>query len=61
MIKFLCIVNPKSNDMTHFLFSVLLVCSVGASADEGMWMLNRIDQKTADVMKNLGSQLTPPH
>ena len=47
--------------MKHFLFSVLLVCSVGASADEGMWMLNRIDQKTADVMKNLGSQLTPPH
>ena len=61
MIKFLCIVNPKSNDMKYFLFSVLLLCSVGASADEGMWMLNRIDQKTADVMKNLGLQLTPPH
>ena len=45
--------------MKHFLFSVLLVCSVGVHADEGMWMLNRIDQKTAEVMKNLGLQLSP--
>ncbi|MEE1089151.1 MAG: S46 family peptidase, partial [Bacteroidaceae bacterium] len=28
-------------------------------ADEGMWMLNRIDQKTADIMKGLGLTLTP--
>ena len=45
--------------MKHFLFSVLLVCSMGTRADEGMWMLNRIDQKTADVMKSLGLQLSP--
>ena len=28
-------------------------------ADEGMWMLNSIDQKTADAMQGLGLQLTP--
>jgi len=28
-------------------------------ADEGMWMLNKIDPKTAEVMKNLGLELTP--
>ena len=45
--------------MRHILVSLLLVCSVVARADEGMWMLNRIDQRTADVMKELGLQLTP--
>ena len=30
-----------------------------AKADEGMWMLNNIDAKTAQVMKELGLQLTP--
>lgn len=30
-----------------------------AHADEGMWMLNRIDDKTADIMRGLGLQLTP--
>jgi hypothetical protein len=30
-----------------------------AKADEGMWMLNNIDAKTAEVMKGLGLQLTP--
>ena len=28
-------------------------------ADEGMWMLNRIDEKTAEAMQNLGLELTP--
>ena len=28
-------------------------------ADEGMWMLNRIDQRTADAMRELGLQLSP--
>ncbi len=36
----------------------LLVAGV-AKADEGMWMLNNIDSKTASVMKELGLQLTP--
>ncbi len=30
-----------------------------AIADEGMWMLNRIDARTAQVMKELGLQLSP--
>ena len=45
--------------MKRFLFPLLLLCSLAARADEGMWMLNRIDPKTAEVMKNLGLQLSP--
>lgn len=30
-----------------------------AHADEGMWMLNKIDHRTEKVMKELGLQLTP--
>ena len=45
--------------MKHVLFSLLLLCSMTSKADEGMWMLNRIDQKTADVMKGLGLELSP--
>jgi len=38
----------------------LLLCfSMMANADEGMWMLNRIDAKTAEVMKGLGLELSP--
>ena len=40
-----------------FLFFLLLAGF--ARADEGMWMLNRIDAKTAQAMKELGLQLTP--
>lgn len=35
------------------------VMALSCMADEGMWMLNNIDYKTADVMKELGLQLTP--
>ena len=44
-----------------FFYCALLstVFGMSAKADEGMWMLNRIDQKTADVMQQLGLQLTP--
>ena len=45
--------------MKRILFSLLLVCSVVSRADEGMWMLNNIDKRTADVMKGLGLQLNP--
>ncbi len=38
---------------------MLLLCSMTTRADEGMWMLNRIDQKTAEAMKELGLELTP--
>ena len=45
--------------MKRIILSMLLLCSMASKADEGMWMLNRIDPKTAEVMKSLGLQLTP--
>ena len=45
--------------MKKLILPLLLLCSTVSQADEGMWMLNRIDQKTAEVMKNLGLQLSP--
>ncbi len=46
--------------MKKVLIALVAAISVlGARADEGMWMLNKIDQRTADVMKELGLQLTP--
>ena len=43
----------------NLLLILLLALSVRAYSDEGMWMLNNIDAKTAQVMKDLGLQLTP--
>lgn len=45
--------------MKKICFALLLLCSIVSRADEGMWMLNRIDRRTADIMKGLGLQLTP--
>ena len=45
--------------MKRLILPLLLLCSMVSKADEGMWMLNRIDQQTADVMKGLGLQLSP--
>ena len=36
-----------------------VMCSLVASADEGMWMLSHINPKTAETMKSLGLTLTP--
>ena len=41
------------------LCAILCTLSFLSYADEGMWMLNRIDEKTAEVMKSLGLELTP--
>ena len=43
------------------LLSIALLCALSFStrADEGMWMLNNIDPKTAEAMKSLGLELTP--
>ncbi len=38
---------------------LLVAFSLAAHADEGMWMLNRIDGKTAEAMKQLGLQMGP--
>ena len=46
--------------MKKIILSVALCALTSLSyADEGMWMLNRIDEKTAEAMQNLGLQLTP--
>lgn len=46
--------------MKKLLTAILATaCTFHVYADEGMWMLNRIDQKTADIMKGLGLTLTP--
>lgn len=41
------------------LCAALCALSSLSHADEGMWMLNKIDEKTADAMQSLGLQLTP--
>lgn len=41
------------------LMLLLAVSCLAAHADEGMWMLSRIDGKTAEAMKQLGLQLGP--
>ena len=40
--------------MKKLIFLLLVMTSLTSRADEGMWMLNRIDPKTAEVMKGLG-------
>ena len=50
--------NDKKKILGIFFF-LLFAFSIKAKADEGMWMLNNIDAKTAQVMKELGLQLTP--
>ncbi len=41
-----------------FLFLTVALGTLGVHADEGMWMLNKVDARTAQVMKELGLQLT---
>ena len=42
------------------ILAVLLLGVSGLTkADEGMWMLNKIDEQTAQAMKELGLELTP--
>jgi len=47
--------------MKRFFLATLVVASAftSALADEGMWMLSKIDAKTAQVMQSLGLKLTP--
>jgi hypothetical protein len=49
-----------NNKMKKIILSVALCAFAFFSrADEGMWMLNRIDEKTAAAMQSLGLKLTP--
>ncbi len=45
--------------MKKIILCALCAISLLSRADEGMWMLNRIDSKTAKAMKGLGLKLTP--
>ena len=45
--------------MKKLILCALCAISLISRADEGMWMLNSIDQKTADAMQSLGLKLTP--
>ncbi len=46
--------------MKHLaLASLCVLASLSAKADEGMWMLNNIDPRTAEIMKELGLELMP--
>jgi len=45
--------------MKRIVFCALCAISLLSRADEGMWMLNNIDQKTAQAMKSLGLKLKP--
>ena len=51
--------NDKKKMLCGIFFLLLFAFSTKAKADEGMWMLNNVDAKTAQVMKDLGLQLTP--
>ena len=49
-----------SKEMKKIILGAALCALTSLShADEGMWMLNSIDQKTAAAMQSLGLQLTP--
>jgi len=45
--------------MKKIFLCALCAISLLSRADEGMWMLNKIDDKTAEAMQSLGLQLTP--
>ena len=45
--------------MKKLFLCALCAISLLSRADEGMWMLNRIDEKTAAAMQSLGLRLTP--
>ena len=45
--------------MKKIILCALCALASLSYADEGMWMLNKIDEKTADAMQSLGLQLTP--
>lgn len=41
----------------HFLAFVLILLSCSSYADEGMWMLSRLDKKTTQLMHQLGLEM----
>ena len=45
--------------MKHILLCLCCLLSLSAWADEGMWMLGRLDKQTRRSMKELGLSLSP--
>ena len=45
--------------MKRFLFAVLCLMALSAKADEGMWMIGNLSEKTQKVLKEMGLELTP--
>ncbi|MBQ2595502.1 MAG: S46 family peptidase, partial [Bacteroidaceae bacterium] len=43
----------------YLWLAFVLAFATKAAADEGMWMLNKIDPKTAEAMQSLGCKLSP--
>ena len=45
--------------MKRILFAVFCLMALGAKADEGMWMLGNMSEKTQKLLKEMGLELTP--
>ena len=45
--------------MKRFLFAALCLMALSAKADEGMWMIGNLSEKTQKVLKEMGLELTP--
>lgn len=45
--------------MKRIVFAVLCLMALSAKADEGMWMLGNMSEKTQKVLKEMGLELTP--
>ena len=45
--------------MKRFFFAALCLMALSAKADEGMWMIGNLSEKTQKVLKEMGLELTP--
>ena len=45
--------------MKRIVFAVLCLLALSAKADEGMWMIGNLSEKTQKVLKEMGLELTP--
>ena len=45
--------------MKRIVFAVLCLMALTAKADEGMWMIGNLSEKTQKVLKEMGLELTP--
>ena len=45
--------------MKRIVFAVICLMALSAKADEGMWMIGNLSEKTQKVLKEMGLELTP--